>query len=243
MMQTLDPAVPRAIIDLSPTLRPTSPVEQWGKMLLGVYGFPEKNEFVHGAVDEPVYYEFSTITLLDHIGPHNDAPSHLVKGGKATEELSLDRFFGKARVLDFRSKEKDQPLLRSDFEQTGIKAGEVVIAFVGYTPPVGAEELPSYAYLSSEAAEYLAGIPIKAFATDMPSTSSFRRLGELIAENPRSEHVIPEHLAFLSREIPNIEGLVGLERLIGEDHIVFVGFPLKLEGASGGIMRAAALLY
>ena len=65
----------------------------------------------------------------------------------------------------------------------------------------------------------------------------------MMAENPQSEHVIPEHLAFLSREIPNIEGLVGLERLIGEDNIVFVGFPLKLEGASGGIMRPAALLY
>ncbi len=27
------------------------------------------------------------------------------------------------------------------------------------------------------------------------------------------------------------------------EHVVFVGFPLKLERATGGLMRAAALLY
>jgi len=52
-----------------------------------------------------------------------------------------------------------------------------------------------------------------------------------------------KHIAFLSGEIPNIEGLVNLERLAGEEEIVFVGFPLKIRDGNGAPMRAAALVY
>jgi kynurenine formamidase len=47
----------------------------------------------------------------------------------------------------------------------------------------------------------------------------------------------------LRKDIPLIEGLVNVEELIGKESVVFVGFPPKLEGASGGLMRAAALVY
>ncbi len=47
----------------------------------------------------------------------------------------------------------------------------------------------------------------------------------------------------MSRGIPAIEALVNLEPLIGEELVVFVGFPLKLKGGTGGLMRAAALVY
>jgi arylformamidase len=187
--------------------------------------------------------ETSTITLLDHVGPHADAPIHMIEGGKTVEEMPLDKLFGPARVLDFRAKTKDEPLLPGDFEGLEIKPGEIVIAVVGYQPPSSSEQVPSYPYLSGTAAEYLASIPVRAFASDMPSTGSLRRYGNLIAEDPNSEHVFPEHLAFLRKEIPLIEGLVNVEELIGKESVVFVGFPLKLEGASGGLMRAAALVY
>jgi kynurenine formamidase len=36
---------------------------------------------------------------------------------------------------------------------------------------------------------------------------------------------------------------VNLESLVGEEEIVFVGFPLKFEDGDGGPMRAAALVY
>ena len=88
--------------------------------------------------------------------------------------------------------------------------------------------------MSGEAAEYLAGIPIKAFASNIPSLGSVKRYFQLIEEGlTGSENIFPEHYAFLSRDIPNIEGLANLESLIGEEEIVFVGFPLKIKNGNG----------
>ena len=110
--------------------------------------------------------------------------------------------------------------------------------------PTDPEALPVYTYLSEDAAEYLAGIPVKAFASDMPSLGSIRRYLVLIEEGKTgSENIFPEHYAFASRDVPSIEGLVNLESLVGEEEIVFVGFPLKFEDGDGGPMRAAALVY
>jgi len=191
-------------------------------------------------IEEPFYVQMSYLTIPTHVGPHVDPPNHGIKGAKGVDRLSLEKFYGRARVLDFRDRPKEAPLLVSDFEDRGIEAGDIVIAFVGYVPPSEPDELPSHPYLSEEAAEYLANLPVKAFASDMPSIGSARVAAELIE---RGEAPGKEHLALLSREIPNIEGLTNLEAIVDEQYVVFVGFPLKIEDGNGGPMRAVALVY
>jgi arylformamidase len=235
--------IPRRICDLSPTITPDLPVRLLGHQALAAFGFSDTTEFRHQILENPLYIMNSYITLFDHAGAHADAPMHVIKGGKSIDQLPLERFFGAARVLDFRCRSRDSALLAEDFASAGITPGEIVIIAVGYEPPTGPNELPSYAYLSGEAAEFLATIPVRAVATDMPSLGSFRRYPELMAEDPSPEHVVPEHMAFLSREIPIIESLVRLEQIIGESKVVFAGFPLKVQGAGGGQIRAAALVY
>jgi kynurenine formamidase len=235
--------VPKRVVDLSPTFRPSSPTELLGHVIPQAFGMPSETSFEHHFQTEPLYLETSTITLMDHVGPHVDAPIHMIEGGKTVEEMPLDQLIGPARILDFRAKPADAPLLPGDFEELGIEPGDIVVVFVGYEPPSSQDGIPSYPYLSGEAAEYLASIPVRAFSSDMPSTGSLRRYGSLMADNPTSEHVFPEHIAFLRQGIPLIEGLVNVEELVDEESVVFVGFPLKLEGASGGLMRAAALVY
>jgi len=93
-------------------------------------------------------------------------------------------------------------------------------------------------------AVFISTDPIKAFASDMPSLGSMKGYMKLIEQGVTgSENICPEHIAFLSREIPNIEGLVNLESLVGEEEIMFVGFPLKIQDGNGAPMRAAALVY
>ena len=77
----------------------------------------------------------------------------------------------------------------------------------------------------------------------MPSLGSFIRYGSLATERADNKYVYSEHIAFLSREIPIIEGLINLDKIIDEDNVVFIGFPLKVEGGSGELMRAVALVY
>ena len=101
-----------------------------------------------------------------------------------------------------------------------------------------------FRFSESEAAEYLATLPVRAFATDMCCLMSYEDLDQRLKAGLRgSENVFPEHYAFMSRGIPAIEALVNVEDIIGEEHVIFVGFPLKLEGGTGALMRAAALVY
>ena len=53
----------------------------------------------------------------------------------------------------------------------------------------------------------------------------------------------PTEATVLGRDIPVFEQLENLEELIGLENVVFVGFPLKVEGSNGSPIRAAALVY
>jgi arylformamidase len=237
-------SMPRRVVDLSPTIGEDSPVRLMGSKFLKDFGLPESTVFHHIVSDTPFYVADTKLELFNHIGPHHDAPNHVIKGAKGTDQIPLERFLGPARVLDFRAKPKDQPLTRADFESQGIKPDDVVIAFVGYTPPTGPDEFPSYAYLSGEAAEYLATLPVRLFATDMPSLAGLKNLPVRIGQGLKgSAQIAPEHYAFLSREVPSIEGLVNLDQIVAERRVVFVGFPLKIRDGNAGPMRAAALVY
>jgi kynurenine formamidase len=240
--------MPRAIVDLSPTITRDMPTRAVGRALgeklAARFGISPTTSFEVHVEEEPFYRSMSVYTLFNHVGPHYDPPNHMIKGRKAVDATPLDKFFGRARLFDFRSKPPGEPLQRSDFDGAGIEPGEIVIVFVDYEPPTDPEALPAYTYLSGEAAKYLAEIPVKAFASDMPSLGSISRYLALIEDGKTgSETIFPEHYAFASRNIPNIEGLVNLESLVGEEEIVFVGFPLKFEAGDGGPMRAAALVY
>jgi kynurenine formamidase len=240
--------MPRAIVDLSPTITRDMPTRALGRALgekiSAGFGITPATSFEVHVEEESFYRSMSVYRIFNHVGPHYDPPNHMIKGRMAVDATPLDRFFGRARLFDFRSRPPGEPLLRSDFDGTGIEPGEIVIVFVGYEAPADPEALPAYPYLSGDAAEYLAGIPVKAFASDMPSLGSISRYSALIEEGKTgSEIIFSEHYAFASRDIPGIEGLVNLESLVGEEEIVFVGFPLKFEDGDGGPMRAAALVY
>ncbi len=40
-----------------------------------------------------------------------------------------------------------------------------------------------------------------------------------------------------------IEQLTNVENLVGEQNVVLVGFPLKVQGSNGSSIRAVALIY
>ena len=234
---------PRRIVDLSPTISEDLLVRTRGERQLRERGRRGTTK-VERLVKRDPYFVFNAfVELYDHAGAHADSPNHVIENGATVDELPLEGFFGRARVFDFSSRARGSPIVAADLVDQGIEPGDIVIVHIGYEPP-GPEDLPAYPYLSAEAAEYLAGIPIKAFASDMPSTGSFSRYGELAAQGLKgSANVLPEHYALLSRGVQNIEGLINLGMLVGETDVVFVGFPLKLAGVSGGPMRAVALVY
>ena len=217
--------LPKRVIDLSRTVKPD-----------------KANKFEPVVFEHPVYLAMANVTMFNHNGTHYDPPSHIIRGAMGVDIAPLDTFIGPARVVDFRTKPREAALSRADFEGRGIRPGDVVIALVGC--PKGA---PSRCpYLGGDAARYLASIPIRAFATDNWTTgngATFKRFFEKGGVDSTTEEFLPEHHAFLSRGIPNFEGLTNVESLLGEKNAVFVAFPIKLENGNGAPVRAAALIY
>jgi arylformamidase len=238
------PPVPTKIIDLSSTITEDLPVRIWGHRFLSDLGFRDTNEFEYVINEEPLYSSNSYWTLFNHGGAHLDAPNHMEKGATPIDEIRLEELIGPARLLDFRSSPLDEAIPLEEIQRTGIQAGEIAMLMVGYIPPSGDDELPSYPYLSQEATEYLETLPVKAFATDAFSVENVARMYEAMAEGVTGyEGVAPLHRTFLTREIPLFESLENLEELVGVNNFVFVGFPLKVKGSDGSPIRAAALIY
>ncbi len=236
--------LPSRIVDLSPLVTEDLPLRTWGKKMLTDWGFKLTNEFEDVRAEEPLYVVNSYWTLSNHGGAHLDAPNHLEKGARSIDQYSLEELIGRARLLDFRTSPPDEPISLKEIEQTEIQAGEIALLMVGYSGPVGDNELPSYAYLAKDAAEYLASLPVKAFGTDALSVDSVVRMNEALAEGATGyEGLAPLHRAFLGRDIPVFEQLENLEELVGLENTVFVGFPLNVEGSNGSPIRAAALVY
>ena len=236
------PPVPRKIIDLSPVITEDLPLRIWGRELLSRVGSRESTQFEHivkrspGSDEWKGYVANSYLTLMNHGGPHVDAPNHLWEGDLSVADYDLEQLIGPLRLIDASSFPKNEPVPLSFIEQQPVRPGDVVLLFTGYVPPTGPEELPQYPYLSPEAAEYLASIPVRAYAVDTLSVDSPAR-----DDRPRGGPKV--HAAFLLKGIPVVEQLMNVESLLDEEQAVFVGFPLKIEGGNGSPIRAAALIY
>src|SRR3989344_4355909 len=69
----------------------------------------------------------SKIELEMHTGSHADAPYHVLENGKKIDEMPLDRFMGKAVVVDF-TKVKDC-ITRKNLMNSKIKIQKYDIVF------------------------------------------------------------------------------------------------------------------
>jgi kynurenine formamidase len=235
--------MPKKIVDLSPVITEDLPTRQLGHRAADFLGVKDRLSFrpITPAKEHHsfglTYYE-----LPSHIGAHLDAPGRLLKGGERADQVPLDKLFGAARLIDLRWKDRHSPLQITDLENYTIVANEILLLFVGYTQPQD-EDWPTFSPLSAQAAQWLASKQIKALATDMPSIGSFSRYADLMDKDRPPEEVWAERLALFQAGIPIIEGLTNLGHLVGEQSIVFVGFPLAIADRSGAPLRAAALVY
>lgn len=237
------PALPRQFVDLSPSIGSDLVERQLGPTIAGAGYIPEPySEHIIEEGDD-FYSVMSVVTMLNHLGSHADPPRHVFREGKSIDQLPLDRFYGEIVFFDFRAKARNHPLSPADFQSKVIEPDSIVIAFVGYEAPSAPGELPTYPYLTGEAAKYLASLEIKAFGTDMPGLMSIVNSASASNDDTSSGPLFEEHTALLEKEIVVIEGLSNLDALVDLNNVVFVGFPIKLEGGTGGPMRAVGLVY
>ena len=226
---------PSEVIDLGAVVTEDLPERVWGKAFLNQMGFDRPNSFdviewtfpmdggdVSGS---NAYY-----TLFNHGGPHVDAPNHFGVGD-GIDSFPVESFSGPVKVFDVSSYSLGRSVPTSVFEGE-VEAGDIVLVFTNYAPPTTDDALPELITLTSEAAEYLAGLPVRAYGTDALSVEALDDL-----RMPGLHH------SFLSRGIPIYEQLFNVESLLGKESMFFVGVPLNIQGGDGMIVRPVVFVY
>jgi kynurenine formamidase len=196
------------------------------------------------------FYASNTLSTPEHGGTHLDAPHHFAENGRTTEQIPLDQLVAPAVVIDVTEKtarDRDYRLTREDvlqFEKGGgvIARGAIVLlrtgwsrhwpnarAYLGDDTPGDASKLsfPSYGV---EAARLLieergvAALGIDTASIDYGRSTDFE-----------------VHRVAAAHNVPGFENLTNLDRLPARGAIV-IALPMKIEGGSGGPLRAIALV-
>jgi arylformamidase len=172
------------------------------------------------------------ITMFTHTGTHMDSPSHMIKDGKCLDKYELNYFIGKAVLLDF-SNHKSEVISITDLlkYEDSLSGTEYVVIRTGWSKYWGQENyFQDFPTLTIEAAKFLTEIEsLKGVAVD---AISFDRM---------KAKDFPIHHIFLGKGLVLIENLANLH-LLTENSFIFTCMPLKIEGADGSSVRAAALL-
>jgi kynurenine formamidase len=196
------------------------------------------------------YYSAYTYSPPEHGGTHLDAPVHFAEGHATAERVPLERLMAPAVVIDVSARaaaDRDYRLTPADvlaFEARygRIRAGTIVLlrtgwgshwadkkAYLGDDTPGDASHLhfPSY---GEEAARLLvaergvAALGVDVASIDYGQSNDFR-----------------VHRLAAAADVPGLENLAALETLPPTGAFV-IALPMKIEGGSGGPLRAVALV-
>ena len=196
------------------------------------------------------FYAANAFCTPEHGGTHLDAPNHFSESGWTTERIPLEQLVSPAVVIDVTARataDRDYRATADDvaqFEKAHgrIARGTIVLlrtgwsrhwpnakAYLGDDTPRDASKLsfPSYGV---EAARLLvedrgvAALGIDAASIDYGRSTDFQ-----------------VHRIAAARNVPGFENLANLDRLPPRGALV-VALPMKIEGGSGGPLRAIALI-
>jgi len=196
-----------------------------------VYPGTEPPQFLNASTVEEDGFAEKRITLSSHTGTHMDVPAHMIQGGATLDQLAVDRFCGKAFVVDVRSV-NSRTIGRATFEahKDLVSKVDFVLLRSGWSDLWEDEGyFKGYPVLTSKAAEWLGGFDLKGIGVDMIS----------VDEEGSAE--FPIHHILLGQSIIIIENLTNLSAL-PPAIFDFWCLPLKIEGGDGAPVRAVAVV-
>ena len=208
------------------------------------------NREASGRTEGGWFYAANSLSTPEHGGTHLDAPKHFSESGRTTEQIPLEQLIAPAIVIDVTkeaAKDRDYRLTRDAvlaFEKANgpIARGSAVLlrtgwsrhwpnakAYLGDDTPGDASKLsfPSYGV---ESAKLLveergaAALGVDTASIDFGRSTDFQ-----------------VHRIAAARNVPGFENLTNLDRLPARGAIV-IALPMKIEGGSGGPLRAIALV-
>ncbi|MCF7899726.1 cyclase family protein [Candidatus Babeliales bacterium] len=135
----------------------------------------------------------SIITLGSHTGTHIDAPAHFLENGKTIDQINLEKFIGKAKVLDLTHVQ--EKITEQNLDQFYIVKDDIILLKTKNSLLSETQNFePNFVYLEKSGAEFLAKKEVKTVGIDY-----------LGIERNQPDH--ETHKILLEKEIVIIEGL------------------------------------
>lgn len=188
------------LIDLSVTLNRQTPVYP---------GDPEIKIEPAGVIERDGWNDH-VISVNTHVGTHTDAPLHMIANGKTLDQVPIEQFVGRGRLIEVGKEFDFESIKQADIEE-----GDIVLFRTSmsehYYEPVYFEECP---VMSEEIANYLVERKVKMVGVDAGSV-----------DNADS---FPIHKILLGGNVLIIENLTNLDKLTGKEFTVYA-LPIKLD--------------
>jgi len=207
LTQTIEPSMPMFPIDPQPIIYPWTTIE------------------AHG-------FATNALFMVEHTGTHIDAPSHFIKNKASIDKIDLERFHGRARILNLTDF-GERGLIRSRGIKNAehgnkIAKNEIVLIRTDWDRNWRSKKYASLnPGLSADAAQDLVKKRVKMVGIDTP--------------NIDCDSKFPVHNMLLGAEIPIIENLANL-RKVPQNTFEFAAMPLKIERGTGSPVRAIAIV-
>ncbi|GAA3848769.1 cyclase family protein [Streptomyces sedi] len=194
---------------------------------------PEVERHQITSIAEGAPMDISSITLALHVGTHVDAPSHVVAGGAAIDEIPVERFSGRA-VVSRVDRRPGEEITVEDVLAGGPapEPGEFLLVATGWDDRFTSPEYGDHPSLAPELAEWAVerGVPFVGVDLITPDLPVHRR-------GPGFD--FPVHRTLLGNDVLIAENLTGLAALGGR-RVRLLAFPLAIRGGDAGPARVLA---
>jgi len=217
---------------------PTSPI-----------GF-ELKRLAHGKTEAGFFYAANTFCMAEHGGTHLDAPFHFFETGETADRVPLKRLVAAAVVLDVSAKASKDPDYRAtaqdvrDFETRNgrIPAGAIALLRTGWS----ARWPDRKGYLGDDRKGDASNLHFPSFSEEAARLLVKERKVAALGVDTASvdfgqSRDFAVHRLAASFNVPGFENLENLDRLPPTGALV-IALPIKIEGGTGGPMRAIALV-
>lgn len=188
----------------------------------------------------PGFWQASKVEMLLHTGSHVDFLRHVQADGETAVDVSLERVFGEALVVDLSDRGPNHGISVLDLEnkELEISEGDIVLVRTDWTE-LHWGNFPKYyvesPYCTPEAAQWLVDRGAKAIGFDCFSEYC-ARLPDFTSEDFIIHKIILENGSILMQQMTNLSSLPT------DRKVKFFAPFVKLDGAEGSPARFFAIL-
>lgn len=174
-------------------------------------------------------YFVNQVIMGTHTGTHIDVPIHKLPGAKSLSEMPLERFHGRAYMMDLTYLKANDEISTTDLDKFSDKLDGcyAIIIKTNWSEHFGKDDFfTSFPGIGEEATEWFVKNNITLIGLETPSVNV-------------EKHALI-HTLLLKNEIVIVESLANVKE-ITKDYVEFFAMPLKLKGLDGSPVRAFAL--